>query len=64
MLMANAVDKLAIETSGKESLAIEAFSRALRQVPTIIADNGGYDSAELVAKLRAAHTKGNSTYGI
>lgn len=35
-----------------------------RQLPTIIADNAGYDSADLVAKLRAAHTEGKKTYGL
>jgi len=34
------------------------------QLPTIIADNGGYDSADLVAKLRAAHTDGKATNGL
>jgi len=55
MLMANAVDTLARSTSGKESMAIEAFARALRTLPTTIADNGGYDSSDLVSQLRAAH---------
>ena len=41
-----------------------AFARALRQMPAIIADNGGYDSAELVTQLRAKHAAGNSTYGL
>ena len=36
----------------------------LCQLPTIIADNAGYDSADLVAKLRAAHTEGKKTYGL
>jgi len=34
------------------------------QLPTIIADNGGYDSADLIAKLRAAHTDGSATHGL
>jgi len=55
MVMSKAVDQLAQKTSGKVSLAIEAFARALRMIPTIIADNGGYDSSELVSKLRAEH---------
>lgn len=38
-----------------QALAVEAFARALRQIPTIIADNAGYDSSELVSQLRAAH---------
>ena len=32
MLMATAVSKLAEQTPGKESVAIESFARALRQV--------------------------------
>jgi len=55
MLMARAVDELAVNVPGKESLAVEAFARALRQMPTIIADNAGYDSSQLVAELRALH---------
>jgi T-complex protein 1 subunit beta len=64
MAMANAVSRLAEKTEGKTALAIEAFAKALQAVPTIIADNGGFDSAELVTKLRAAHANGKSTYGL
>eukprot|EP01136_Pigoraptor_vietnamica_P020809 Opistho-1_new@70213 len=64
MLMANAIDKLAARTPGKEATAIEAFARALRQIPTIIADNAGYDSSELVSQLRAAHNEGKTTAGL
>jgi hypothetical protein len=32
MVMSTSVDQLAAASSGKESFAIEAFSRALRQV--------------------------------
>uniref|UniRef100_A0A7S3PEH4 T-complex protein 1 subunit beta n=1 Tax=Aplanochytrium stocchinoi TaxID=215587 RepID=A0A7S3PEH4_9STRA len=64
MLMAKAVDDIVPQTSGKKSLAVEAFGRALRALPTTIADNGGYDSTELVAELRAEHYKGNSTAGL
>jgi T-complex protein 1 subunit beta len=46
--MALAVDELAKSVKGKQSLAIESYARALRQLPTIICDNGGYDSAEIV----------------
>ena len=64
MLMANAVDAEARTTPGKKQLAMEAFARALRQLPTIIADNAGYDSAELVSKIRAAHAAGDLRSGI
>lgn len=64
MVMAKAVDELAKKTPGKRSHAIEAFSRALLAIPTIIADNAGLDSAELVAQLRAEHHKEESNAGI
>ena len=64
MEMAGAVEKLARETTGKEALAIDSYARALRQMPTIIADNGGYDSAELVSQLRAAHARGDVYAGL
>ena len=64
MLMANRVDELAKVTPGKDSMAIEAFSRALRQIPTILADNGGFDGCDLVSRRRAAHYRGQSTAGL
>jgi len=64
MLMANAVDQLVLQTPGKEQFAVEAFSRALRSIPTIISDNAGYDSSELVSALRSAHAKGNKNAGL
>jgi len=33
-------------------------------MPAIIADNGGYDSAELVTQLRAKHASGGSSWGL
>jgi T-complex protein 1 subunit beta len=63
-LMAAAIDKEVPKTSGKKQLAMEAFARALRQLPATIADNAGYDSADIVANLRAAHAAGNVRAGI
>lgn len=64
MLMANAVEEAASKIAGKKSMAMESFAKALRQLPTIIADNGGYDSSELVSQLRAAHKKGDNLAGL
>lgn len=64
MLMSKAVEQAAQNTPGKKALAIEAYARALRQLPTILADNAGFDSSELVAKLRAAINKGMSSSGL
>ena len=64
VLMSRSVDEMAAKVPGKKALAMEAFARALRQMPTIVADNGGYDSAELVTQLRAAHASGKCNYGL
>jgi T-complex protein 1 subunit beta len=64
MRMSLAVDELAKTMQGKQAIAVEAFARALRQLPTIICENGGYDAAELVVNLRAEVTNGNLNAGI
>jgi len=64
MVMAKAVDELAAKTPGKESRAMESFANALRQLPSIIAENGGYDSAQLVSELKALHATNKSTTGL
>eukprot|EP00915_Cephaloidophora_sp_WS-2016_P003437 GHVH01004603.1.p1 GENE.GHVH01004603.1~~GHVH01004603.1.p1 ORF type:complete len:539 (+),score=72.28 GHVH01004603.1:50-1666(+) len=52
---AEAIEKEARKTEGKLQLPLQAFSKALVAVPTILLDNGGFDSAETVARLRALH---------
>lgn len=64
MIMSKAVDTAAQNVDGKKSLAVEAFARALRQLPTILADNAGFDSTELVAKLRSSIYTGMTTSGL
>jgi len=64
MRMSLAVDELAKTLAGKQSIAVEAFARALRQLPHIIADNAGYDSSELVTNLRAAVAGGQEDAGL
>merc|ERR1711923_245986 len=61
---AQAVSDLAKTTPGKEANAMEGFANALRQLPSIIAENGGYDSAQLVSELKAKHILGESTMGL
>ncbi|OAO13541.1 T-complex protein 1, beta subunit [Blastocystis sp. ATCC 50177/Nand II] len=64
MVMAEAVEALVPEVRGKRALAVSAFARALRQMPTIIANNAGLDGVELVAELRAAHHAGKKSAGL
>ncbi|KAI9744074.1 MAG: T-complex protein 1 subunit beta [Claussenomyces sp. TS43310] len=64
MLMARAVDLAALKVDGKKQIAVSSFAIALRQLPTILADNAGYDSSDLVAKLRTAIYDGMTTNGL
>lgn len=51
ILMAVACENLAKTIKGKEALAIEAYSRALKQLPVTIAQNAGFDANELIHDL-------------
>lgn len=62
--MAEAVDMAAKTVPGKRSIAMEAFARALRRLPTIISDNAGFDSSELVSQLRTEINNGSMNAGI
>lgn len=64
ILMSSAVMIESQKVPGKEAIAVEAFGRALAQLPTIICDNAGLDSAELVSQLRAQHANGHHEMGI
>merc|ERR1712032_64231 len=46
MAMANAIMTKMATVEGKESAAMEGFAKALQQIPNILADNGGFDSAD------------------
>ena len=62
--MALAVEQAAANTPGKQSLAMTAFAKALLELPKAIADNGGYDAAELLTQLRANIMNGKTKSGL
>ena len=64
MVMAKAVDSLAQKIPGKKRIAVDSFANALRQLPTILADNAGLDSSALVSELRSEVYRGMSTSGL
>ncbi|KIK17817.1 hypothetical protein PISMIDRAFT_684861 [Pisolithus microcarpus 441] len=64
MLMSCAVDEASRKVKGKKAIAVQSFAHALRQIPTILADNAGYDSSDLVTRLRAAHFEGQPDAGL
>jgi len=63
-LMANAIEEEAKKVKGKAALVLEGFAKALRAIPVIIANNGGYDGEDLAARLRAYHFEGKNTFGL
>ena len=64
MVMAKAVNQAAQNVAGKTALAVDSFASALRQLPTILADNAGLDSSDLVARLRESIYKGMTNSGL
>jgi T-complex protein 1 subunit beta len=64
MAMASAIMAQMTGVEGKESLAMEHFGKSLMQMPAIMAENAGYDAAELVGQLRAAHARGEHDAGL
>jgi len=66
MRMNYTVEEAAQRVVGKKAIAVEAYGQALRQTPMILsflADNAGYDSSDLVSRLRAAHYDGHRDAG-
>ncbi|MCJ1364287.1 T-complex protein 1 subunit beta [Acarospora aff. strigata] len=64
MVMAKAVDQAAQKVAGKKAIAVDSFAKALRQLPTILADNAGLDSSDLVTRLRSEIYNGMMNSGL
>ncbi len=47
--------KWAATVGGREQLAVEAFAQSIEAVPWALAENGGYDSINVLIELRRAH---------
>ncbi|SMN19303.1 similar to Saccharomyces cerevisiae YJL111W CCT7 Subunit of the cytosolic chaperonin Cct ring complex, related to Tcp1p, required for the assembly of actin and tubulins in vivo [Maudiozyma saulgeensis] len=50
--------------AGKQQLIISAFAKALEVIPRQLCENAGFDSIEILNKLRLAHSKGEKWYGV
>ena len=64
MLMAQKIQEESLKHAGKEALAMDSFASALRQIPAILADNAGFDAADIVTSLRSEHASGNHWMGV
>jgi T-complex protein 1 subunit eta len=49
---------------GKQQLIIDAFARALEVIPRQLCDNAGFDSTDILNKLRMRHARGDIWAGV
>ncbi|BFZ56262.1 T-complex protein 1 subunit eta [Savitreella phatthalungensis] len=54
----------ALTLAGKQQLIIGAFARALEVIPRQLCDNAGFDSTDVLNKLRMHHAKGDTWAGV
>jgi chaperonin GroEL (HSP60 family) len=59
-----AVKEAAEGQAGRERLAMEAFARALENIPSTLAQNAGVDRLDTLLALRAAHRNGDLNSGV
>jgi T-complex protein 1 subunit theta len=62
--LAMKLKNLAASTPGLEQYAINVFGESLEVVARILAENSGYNASDVVSALYAAHTAGNTHYGV
>ena len=53
--------KWAPTVGGREQLAVEAYAQSLEAIPWALAENGGYDSINVLIELRGAHEGANAS---
>lgn len=49
---------------GKQQLIINSYAKALEAIPRQIADNAGFDSIDILNKLRQKHAQGLFRLGL
>jgi thermosome len=64
MELAMRIKKYSESLSGREQLAVEAFSQAMEVIPRTLAENAGLDPIDMIASLKSAHDKKQITAGI
>jgi thermosome len=62
--LAKVLKEYANTLSGREQLAVEAFSRAMEVIPRTLAENAGLDPIDVMAQLRSSHDAGQIWAGI
>ena len=54
----------AAKLHGREQLAAEAFADALEVIPLTLAENSGLDTIDIEVRLKSAHKRGRTWYGV
>jgi T-complex protein 1 subunit eta len=49
---------------GKQQLIIDAYAKALEIIPRQLCDNAGFDSTDILNKLRMRHARGETWAGV
>ncbi len=62
MTLSKYLKEQAMKMEGKSQLIIQAYADALETIPRALANNAGYDSFEILNKIRTAHTKPDGTW--
>jgi len=62
--LARQLESIGAKTSGLEQYAINKFAEALEVVPRTLTQNAGLNPTEVIAKLNAAHEKGEIFSGV
>lgn len=60
--LAKNLRQFALESGGREQLAIEAFADSLETIPKILAENAGYNPIDVLIELRAKHNSEENKY--
>jgi thermosome len=64
MELSKGLNKFASSLSGREQLAVQAFSNAMDIIPRTLAENAGLDPIDVLTDLKAQHDKGSRWSGI
>ncbi|EEB07818.1 chaperonin-containing T-complex eta subunit Cct7 [Schizosaccharomyces japonicus yFS275] len=64
MELSRCLREYSLSITGKQQNFIAAFARALEIIPRQLCDNAGFDSTDLLNKLRMQHAKGTTWAGI
>lgn len=64
MELSRRLQDFALTIPGKEQMIINAFAQSLEMIPRQISENAGFDSTDIVIKLREKHAKGATWFGV